>query len=111
MYVPEKRDALTRWVQRLTEILGHEPNDIMKAHRAGYQGQGPARKLGRRETYEERKARLGAQGRDLRAERRRRRRREATPADPAVPSDPFSPRSTVSGPCFAPAFPEPGRAL
>lgn len=72
-YIPEKRDALTRWVQRFTEVLGHDPNDVMKAERIGYQGRGPARKLGRRESYRERKARLAAQGRDLAAERRRKR--------------------------------------
>jgi integrase len=64
-YIPEKRDALTRWVERLTEILGYDPNDAMKAERIGYQGRGPARKIGRRESYRERKARLTAQGRDL----------------------------------------------
>jgi hypothetical protein len=72
-YVPEKRDALARWVQRLAEVLGHDPNDVMKAERTGYQGRGPARKLGRRETYRARKARFAAQGRDLKAERRQRR--------------------------------------
>jgi hypothetical protein len=50
-YVPEKRDALSRWVERLAAVLGHDPNDVMKAERTGYQGTGPARKLGRRETY------------------------------------------------------------
>jgi integrase len=39
-YIPEKRDALTRWVQRLTEILGHDPNDAMKAERIGIPGPG-----------------------------------------------------------------------
>jgi len=57
-YVPEKRDALTRWVQRLAEVLGYDPNDVMRVDRTGYQGKGPARRLGRRETYAERKARL-----------------------------------------------------
>jgi integrase len=76
-YIPEKRDALTRWVQRLTEILGHDPNDVMKAERTGYQGRGPARKLGKRETYLERKARLTAEGRDLAAERRASRQQAA----------------------------------
>jgi integrase len=84
-YIPEKRDALTRWVQRLTEILGHEPNEIIKADRTGYQGRGPARKLGKRETHRQRKARLAAQGRDLAAERRRR-RQEAARADLAAAS-------------------------
>jgi site-specific recombinase XerD len=69
-YVPEKREALTRWVERLAEILGYDPNDVMKAERKGYQGNGPARKIGRRETHHERKARLASQGRDLAAERR-----------------------------------------
>lgn len=72
-YVPEKRDALTRWVQRLAEILGSDPNDVMSAPRKGHQGKGPTRKLGRRESYRERKARLAAEGRDLVAERRKRR--------------------------------------
>jgi len=72
-YIPEKRDALSRWVQRLVAILGHDPNDVMKAERIGYQGRGPARRLGRRESYHDRKARLAAQGRDLAAERRQRR--------------------------------------
>jgi len=84
-YVPEKRDALTRWVQRLTEILGHDPNDVMKAERTGYQGRGEARKLGKRESYRERKARLAAHGRDLAAERRQR-RQEAARAQLAVAS-------------------------
>jgi integrase len=84
-YVPEKREALTRWVQRLAEILGYDPNDVMKAERKGYQGKGPARKIGRRETHHERKARLAAQGRDLAAERRWR-RQDATRADLAAAS-------------------------
>ena len=51
----------------------------MRAERTGYQGRGAARKLGKREGYQERKARLAAQGRDLGAERRElRRRRLAT---------------------------------
>ena len=45
----------------------------MKAERIGYQGRGQARKLGRRESYRERKARLAAQGRDLAAERHQKR--------------------------------------
>jgi len=68
-YIPEKRDALTRWVQRLTEILGHDPNDVMKAERTGYQGREPAPKIEKRESYRERKARLAADGRDLAAGR------------------------------------------
>lgn len=75
-YIPEKRDALTRWVRRLTKVIGYEPNAVMKAERTGYQGKGAARKLGKAlttETYGERKARLAAQGRDLDAERRQRR--------------------------------------
>ena len=47
----------------------------MKSERTGYQGKGPARKLGKRETYAQRQARLAAQGRDLGAERRESRRR------------------------------------
>jgi integrase len=76
-YIPEKRDALTRWVLRLAEVLGYDPNDVMKAERIGYQGRGPARKIGRRESYRERKARLAARGRDFAAERRE--QRKATP--------------------------------
>jgi len=68
-YIPEKRDALTRWVQRLTEILGHDPNEIMKADRTGFQGKGPARRLGKRESHTERKDRIAAHGRDLAAGR------------------------------------------
>jgi phosphoribosylaminoimidazole carboxylase (NCAIR synthetase) len=79
-YIPEKRDALTRWVQRLTEILGYEPNEIMKADRTGYQGKGQARRLGKRQSYRERTTRLAEQGRDMAAERRRR-RQEATRDD------------------------------
>jgi hypothetical protein len=48
-YIPEKRDALTRWVPRLADILGHLPNEIMKAERTGFQGKRPARRLGKRE--------------------------------------------------------------
>ena len=79
-YVPEKREALTRWVQRLAEILGYDPDDVMRAERKGYQGKGPTRKIGRRETHHQRKARLASQGRDLAAERRRR-RHDAARAD------------------------------
>jgi integrase len=74
-YIPEKREALTQWVRRLTKVLGRDPNDVMKPDRKGYQGRGAARRLGRRESYKERKARLAAQGRDLSAERRESRRR------------------------------------
>lgn len=49
------------------------PNRVVKAERVGSQGKGPARKLGKTETYGERKARLAAQGRDLDTERRARR--------------------------------------
>jgi hypothetical protein len=83
-YIPEKRDALTRWVLRLTEILGYDPNDVMKAERIGYQGRGQARKLGKRESYPDRKARLAAQGRDLAAERRQRRQQGARTKLPAA---------------------------
>jgi len=76
-YIPEKRQALTAWVKRLTRVLGYDPNEIMKPERRGYQGKGPTRRLGRRETYRERKARLASQGRDLNAERRLRRQEPA----------------------------------
>jgi integrase len=77
-YVPEKREALVQWVRRLTKILGRDPNEVMKAERKGYQGNGIARRISRRESYRERKARLAAQGRDLCAERRENRRRRST---------------------------------
>lgn len=76
-YIPEKREALTQWVRRLTKVLGRDPNDIMRSQRKGYQGNGIARRLGRQESYGERKARLAAQGRDLSAERRENRRRKS----------------------------------
>jgi hypothetical protein len=76
-YVPEKREALTRCVQRLAEVLGHDPNDVMKVERKAYQGKGPTRKLGKRETHGQRKARLAANGRDLAAERRQHRQATA----------------------------------
>ena len=66
---PEKRQALAQWVNRLTRILGYNPNDVMKAKRNGYQGKGDARRLDGAETYRERKARLKVAGRDLNAER------------------------------------------
>jgi integrase len=69
-YIPEKRQALAQWVRKLTKILGYDPNLVMKAERTGYQGKGAARRIGNRETYRQRKARLAAQGRDLNAERR-----------------------------------------
>ena len=82
-YIPEKRQALTQWVRRLTKVLGYDPNAIMKGERTGYQGKGPARQLGKTpETYTERKARLAAHGRDLDAERRlgrQRRKRQFLP--------------------------------
>jgi hypothetical protein len=61
--------------RRLTKILGYGPNEVMKPERTGYQGKGSARRLGRRESYRERKDRLAAQGRDLAAERLALRRR------------------------------------
>jgi hypothetical protein len=45
----------------------------------GFQGKGPARRLGKRETYRQRKARLKAAGRDLSGERRLRRQERAQP--------------------------------
>jgi hypothetical protein len=92
-YVPEKREALTRWVQRLAEILGYDPNDVMKAERKAFQGKGPGRRLAMRETYRQRKARLGRDGRDLSAERRALRAArgasaQASPTDRAAPAAP-----------------------
>jgi integrase len=78
-YIPEKRAALVRWVARLRRVLGYEPNDVMKPERNGFQGKGPARRLGKRETYRQRKARLKAAGRDLSTERRLRRQERAQP--------------------------------
>jgi hypothetical protein len=69
-YIPEKREALIRWVARLRKVLGYDPNMVLKADRSGFQGKGQARRLGRPETYRERKVRLAAAGRDLGAERR-----------------------------------------
>lgn len=87
-YIPERREALMRWVTRLTKVLGHDPNAVMKAERTGFQGKGPARHLRRPETYRERKARLAAEGRDLSAERRqlRPRRQKAVRARLAAAS-------------------------
>jgi hypothetical protein len=79
-YIPEKRKALTQWVNRLIRILGYNPNEVLKAKRNGYQGKGEARRIGVVESYRERKARLAAQGRDLDAERRERRSRGGEPA-------------------------------
>jgi len=78
-YIPEKRDALTRWVKRLRKTLGYDPNEVMKPERNGFQGKGPARRLGKRETYRQRKARLAAEGRDLSDERRLHRQEAARP--------------------------------
>lgn len=73
-YIPEKRAALAQWVSRLRKVVGFDLNSVMKVERTGYQGRGPARRLGKKsESYAERKARLAALGRDLDAERRRRR--------------------------------------
>jgi hypothetical protein len=58
--------------------LHYDPNEVMKPVRTGYQGKGRARRLGRCESYRERKDRLAAQGRDLAAERRAERRRRTT---------------------------------
>ena len=68
-YIPEKREALARWVQRLTEILEYEPNTVMKTERQGYQGKGPARRIGKRQTHSERNPRPAAQDLDLAVER------------------------------------------
>jgi hypothetical protein len=43
-YIPEKREALTQWVKRLTKILGYDPNEVMTAERNGFQGKGPDRR-------------------------------------------------------------------
>jgi integrase len=69
-YIPEKREALIQWVARLRKVLGYDPNMVLKVDRSGFQGKGQARRLGRPETYRERKVRLAAAGRDLGAERR-----------------------------------------
>jgi hypothetical protein len=76
-YIPEKREALMQWVSRLKRVIGYNPNEVMKAKRNGFQGKGSARRLGTRETYRERKARLAAAGRSLGAERRKRRQETA----------------------------------
>jgi integrase len=76
-YIPEKREALMQWVNRLRRVLGYNPNEVMKAKRMGFQGKGSARRLGKQETYRERKARLTAAGRSLSVERRQRRKEAA----------------------------------
>ena len=53
-YIPEKRQALTQWVERLTAILGYDPNVVMKAQRIGHQVKDAARRLGPREMRGER---------------------------------------------------------
>jgi integrase len=53
-YIPEKRAALVKWVGRLTRVIGYNPNGVMKAERKGFQGKGPGRRLGNRETYRQR---------------------------------------------------------
>jgi integrase len=80
-YNPEKRGALQAWERELRRILGFSPLEIMKEERKGYQGKGPARQVGRRETWADRRQRLEATGRELAAEHRagqRRRRIETT---------------------------------
>ena len=89
-YIPEKREALERWERELTAVLGHEPCDVLLTERKGYQGKGGARRLARRETWAQRKARLAALGRDLEAEHRERQRERLArarggDADPAKP--------------------------
>lgn len=84
-YIPEKRQALVQWVGRLKRVIGYNPNEVMKAKRSGFQGKGSARRIGTRETYRERKARLAAAGRSLASERRQR-RQEAAQARFAVAS-------------------------
>lgn len=79
-YIPEKRLALMQWASRLKRVIGYNPNEVMKAKRNGFQGKGSARRLEKRETYQERKARLAAAGRSLSAERRERRREAARTA-------------------------------
>ncbi len=78
-YIPEKRQALTQWFGRLRKVLGYDPNEVMKPERNGFQGKGPARRIGRRETYRQRKDRLAAEGRDLAAERRQLRQERIRP--------------------------------
>ena len=78
-YIPEKRAALVQWVARLRKVIGYDPNEIMKPERKGFQGKGSGRRLGKRETYRQRKARLARTGRDLSAERRLRRQERAQP--------------------------------
>lgn len=78
-YIPEKRAALAKWLKRLRTVLGHDPNRAIKVERKGYQGKGPARRVGHKETWRERSERLAAAGRDLVTEHRERRRSRAQP--------------------------------
>lgn len=73
-YIPEKRAALTLWAQHLTAVVGTTLVAPLYAERNGYQGKGSARRLGRSETWSQRKARLAAAGRDLVEEHRKRQR-------------------------------------
>jgi integrase len=74
-YIPEKRAALTKWAKRLRTIIGRDPNRVMKVPRSGYQGKGVARRLRRSETWEQRRMRLAAAGRDLVREHREQQQR------------------------------------
>ena len=74
-YIPEKRAALQAWERELRRILGYSPADVLRDERKGYQGKGPARRTGRRETWSERRERLKGNGRDLVAEHRAAQRR------------------------------------
>jgi hypothetical protein len=74
-YIPEKRAALQAWEHELRRILGFNPVEVLRAEREGYQGKGPERRVGRRETWADRRLRLQAAGRDLAAEHRAAQRR------------------------------------
>lgn len=90
-YRREKMAALTAWANKLRRIVGEDLLAVMTPERTGFQGKGPARRIGGGESYAARKARLQALGRDLLAERRVKRaallvRRAAEAAAAAVPA-------------------------
>jgi integrase len=90
-YVPEKRAALAKWVKRLRGLLKGDPNRPLKVERVGYQGKGPARRTGRKETWAERKDRLEEAGRDLAREHREQQRKKRAGGRGSLGSDESTP--------------------
>jgi integrase len=91
-YLAERRQAIEKFVAKLTEVVGYPLNDVMKPERLGNQGRGFARRSGHKETYAERVARLKAEGRDLASERRehrgRRKEKARLPETASLQTDP-----------------------